>query len=74
MSDEPDNLVLVYLRRMEVKLDKVADDMSDVRRRVTSLEGAVSLLHGDFSGQSLRMDRVDARLDRIERRIDLTAA
>jgi tetrahydromethanopterin S-methyltransferase subunit G len=74
MSEEPDNLVLRYLRRMDEKLDRVIDDIADLKRRMTSLEQAVSLLHGDFAGQSLRIDRIEARLERIERRLDLTAA
>ena len=71
MSDEPENLVLVLLRRIDIKLDRVVEDIADLKRRVTSLEGQVALLHGDFASQSLRLDRIEQRLDRIERRLDL---
>jgi hypothetical protein len=59
---EPDNVALVYLRRIDEKVDRVID-VRDVKFRVTNLE----------EGQAgiLRLDRVDARLDRIERRLDL---
>jgi hypothetical protein len=29
MSEEPDNLVLVYLRRIDTKIDRLTDDVQD---------------------------------------------
>src|SRR5579883_2497463 len=70
MTDAPDNLVLVYLRRLDEKMDGLREDLQEVKRRVTSLESAVAHLHGgqaslhsDFAGQSARMDRIEQRLD-----------
>jgi tetrahydromethanopterin S-methyltransferase subunit G len=74
MNDTPDNLVLVYLHRLDEKTDRPADDMRDVKARLTSLEGRVALLHGDFAGQSERIDRLEIRLDRIEKRLDIVTA
>jgi hypothetical protein len=71
VSAEPDNLILVYLRRMDEKLDRLADGVGDIGRRVTSLETKVALLHGDFAAQSERIDRIELRLERIERRLDI---
>jgi hypothetical protein len=75
MSDDPNGKVLDFLRgqfdRVHVKLDRLSDDVSDLKRRMTSLETQVALLHGDFANQSLRIDRIDIRLERIERRLDL---
>jgi tetrahydromethanopterin S-methyltransferase subunit G len=80
VSTEPDSLILTYLRRLDAKVDRLADDMQDVKRRLTSLEGQVAAihghiagLHGDFAGQSARLDRIEARLDQIERRLDMSA-
>ena len=70
VSDVPDNLVLVYLRRMDEKLDRLASSVADVGRRVTSLETKIALLHGDFAAQSERIDRIEVRLARIEGRLD----
>jgi hypothetical protein len=39
MSGEPDHLVLVYLRRLEEKLDQLIGRIQDLKHRVTSLEG-----------------------------------
>jgi predicted nuclease with TOPRIM domain len=71
MSDAPDNLILVYLRRLDEKLDRLGDDMRDVKARLTSLESQAALIHGDFARQSERIDRLEVRLDRIERRLDI---
>ena len=42
MSGEPDSLVLVYLRRIDGKIDRLIDDVQDLKHRVTSLEGQVA--------------------------------
>jgi hypothetical protein len=74
VSDAPDNPILVYLRRMDEKLDRLVDTVADLGRRVTSLETKTALLHGDFAAQSLRIDRIELRLERIERRLDIVHA
>jgi predicted nucleic acid-binding Zn-ribbon protein len=74
MSGEPDNVILVYLRRMEEKLDWLTSAVGDLGRRVTSLKTQVVLLHGDFAAQSERIDRIEIRLDRIERRLEIVPA
>jgi hypothetical protein len=61
---EPDELVLVYLLRIDEKVDRVIDDLRDIKFRVMNLE------EGQAGIQS-RLDRVDTRPDRIERRLDL---
>ena len=61
---EPDNVVLVYLRRIDEKADRVIDDVRDIKFRVTNLEEGQA-------GIQRRLDRVEAWLDRIERHLDL---
>ena len=73
-SDQPENIMLVYLRRLDSKMDRLAEGLMDLSGRVTSLEHQSALLHGDFAGQSARMDRMENRLERIERRLDLVDA
>jgi len=67
VEDEPDNLVLRYLRRIDEKLDRVIAEVADLKHRVTLLELG-------FAGIHQRVDRVDLRLERIERRLDLVEA
>lgn len=71
---EPENLLLVYLRRIDEKVDLLIEDVRDVKRRLTSLEMTVAQIHGDFAGQSMRIDRRENRLDRIESRLDIRDA
>ena len=56
---EPDNVVLVYLRRIDEKVDRVIDDVRDIKFRVTTLTKGKLVSNAE--------DLVEARLDRIER-------
>ena len=67
MTDEPENLMLVILRRMESKLDRVIDDVQDLKVRTTAVEEALVGVHR-------RLDRLENRVERIERRLDLVDA
>jgi predicted nucleic acid-binding Zn-ribbon protein len=67
MADDPANLTLEYLRRMDAKLDRLLDDVHDLKVRMTAVEEAVVGVHR-------RVDRVEARLDRIEKRLELVQA
>ena len=66
MADDPDNLILRYLRRLDEKVDRLLDDMREVKQRLVVLEVSVAHLHGDFAAQSGRIDKLEIRLDRIE--------
>jgi tetrahydromethanopterin S-methyltransferase subunit G len=76
MSDDPENLILVYLRRIDTRVDNLRLDMAEVKQRLTALEIQVGNLAGNEAshyGQIMqRLDRQEARLERIERRLDLT--
>ncbi len=64
MSEEPDSLVLRYLRRIDEKLDRLVDDVADLKGRMTSVEEGLVGVHR-------RLDRLELRVDRIEKRLDL---
>jgi predicted nucleic acid-binding Zn-ribbon protein len=64
MTDEPDNLVLQYLRRIDAKVDRLGDEVRDIKVRLTAVEEAVVGVHR-------RIDRLEMRVERIERRLDL---
>ncbi|GLK81247.1 hypothetical protein [Methylopila turkensis] len=71
MSDEPDNIVLTYLRRIDQKLDRVIDDVGDLKIRMTDVEEKLAKVDLSIAGVNRRIDRVESRLDRIEHRLDL---
>lgn len=78
MSDQPENLILVYLRRLDSKMDMVIESLGDLKRRVTALEiqvgnlAATEMSH--YANTNLRIDHLDSRFDRIECRLDLQIA
>jgi predicted nuclease with TOPRIM domain len=65
MADEPENLVLRYLRRIDDKLDRLVDDVRELKIRMTAVEENLASLNRRF-------DRLEVRVDRIERRLELT--
>ncbi len=67
MAESQDNIVLVYLRRLDEKVDRLADDMREVKARL-------GILEQQYASVSSRIDRIEARLERIERRLDLQEA
>ena len=74
MSDSPDNLVLTLLRRLDAKLDRLIDDVQDLKHRMTSVERQLGDLRSDMAGMSARIDRLETRIDRIEQRLDIVSA
>ncbi len=67
MANEPDNLVLAMLRRIDEKIDRIADDVRDLKVRQTATEEALA-------GVNRRLDRLDTRVERIEKRLNLVDA
>ena len=74
MSDQPENLVLVYLRRIDAKLDRLIDDVQDLKHRVTSSERQMGEMRVDMANVSARLDRIENRIDRLDRRLDAADA
>ena len=71
MADEPDNLVLVYLRRFDQQLGEMRADIRNIALRVGALEQRFSALEARFASLEEQIIGVHSRLDRIERRLDL---
>ena len=67
MADTPDNLVLTLLRKIDQRTERMADDLQDLKVRVTSVEEGLA-------GVNRRLDRVELRIDRIEPRLELSDA
>ena len=55
MASEVENMTLVYLRRLDQKIDRLIDDVSDLKIRVTSVEEGLAGIHR-------RLDRFEARM------------
>lgn len=81
MSENVDNLILEHLKRFQAGQERIERKLEDLTRRVSNLEGgqASIIQHlGNLAAadaqQQLGTDGLNARLDRIERRLDLTEA
>lgn len=69
---EAENLTLHYLRRIDEKVDRLAGDMREVNERLGNLEFSFSGMERPHAELSLRIDRLDVRLERIERRLEIS--
>ena len=72
MSDEPDSLVLRMLRRVTEQNDLILHKLDELTTRIGALERDGAAMKMDIVGLQVRMDNMDRRLSRIERRLDLT--
>jgi hypothetical protein len=64
MTEGPDNIVLQYLRHISTQVDRLVEEMRDVKVRLTNLEENAAVV-------SRRLDRIENRLDRIDVRLGL---
>lgn len=67
MSDEPDNVVLILLRRIDAKIDELRGDMAEVKERLGFREAG-------YASLSRRVDRVGGDVTQIKRRLDIAEA
>ncbi len=72
MTEETESLVLEILRKIQADIAALRFDMVDLKHRVTMIERNTADIASSFAGQSARIDRLDERLDRIERQLELT--
>lgn len=79
---EPENMVLALLREMreesrqyyqrtDEKLDRLIDDVGDLKVRMSGVETRPGHVEVSIGLINSRIDRMETRLDRIERRLEL---
>jgi hypothetical protein len=71
MADEPNNIALEHLRHIRRAVDRIELDLTDVKRRASSLELVQGQILALMGTMNQRMDQFDERLGRVERRLDL---
>ena len=64
MSDERADLILEHLRA-------IRSDIGDLKIAAVETKERLGFLESQYGSLSLRVDRIDGRLERIERRLDL---
>jgi len=72
VSENVENLILERLRRIDERLSNIEGDIGDLKTRMSAVDEHIGGLFITVSGNNNRLDRVVDRLERIERRLDLT--
>ena len=81
MADNINNLIVEHLRAIRTEIALVKDDTSEIKMRLTSIDERLTLaekgianIHGDLAIVQVRIDKQSDRIERIEKRLELTAA
>jgi hypothetical protein len=72
MTEETTNLVLEHLRHIRSRVDGLTDDMRQVILRLGAVERHVAGVHISDVSQNSEIDLIKRRLERVERRLELT--
>lgn len=72
MAKTAANRILEHLRQIPGRVDQVVEDLGTVKLRSSSTESQVARLNDDNAIAHPRVDRIESRLERIERRLDLS--
>ncbi len=79
MTDNIENIILEHLKRFQVGQDRIERKLEEVVTRLGALEVSVASVRRDIAhneentaAMSVRMDRLNERIDRIERRLELS--
>jgi tetrahydromethanopterin S-methyltransferase subunit G len=73
MTDEPDSLVLRYLRKLDEKIDRIDERQQETNGELRSIKTHMSAFLQSELAQDGSLASILARLDKIERRLDLTS-
>jgi hypothetical protein len=81
MTESVENVILEHLRHIRGRVESIAEDLGDVKLRTTSLESSMVLVKREVTGaddtsarQQVSLDKLAARIDRIERRLELAGS
>jgi hypothetical protein len=72
MANTPDNLVLEHLRHIRADMKATREDIQMLTLRMGSVERILAGHQVGEASQSLEIDRLRLRVDRIERRLELS--
>lgn len=74
MSNETESLVLEHLRAMRSSLQRLELDVADIKTRVSATERHLGEQQLQLAAINTRLDHLDERVSRIEKRLDLVEA
>ena len=81
MTEAVENLILEHLKRFQASQDRIERDLKELKSRLATVEvGQGALLQhmghlaSSIAQQQVSMDRTNDRIERIEKRLELTEA
>jgi outer membrane murein-binding lipoprotein Lpp len=79
MAESVDSLVIEHLGHIRTRVDQIADDMSDLKQRMSSLETSMVLVKREVAASDetdirlqVSLDKLVERIQRIEKRLELS--
>ena len=77
-ADELASVTLEHLRHIRGRVDQIADDVGELKLRMSNVEAGITRIRRDVLQadetdirQQIMLDKLAARVERIERRLDL---
>jgi hypothetical protein len=71
MVERLESLLLDYMRPFDGRQARFEDTLRDISARLSSIESYPATMHGDVARHGGEIETIKARLDRIERRLEL---
>ena len=78
MAENVENVIIEHLRHIRGRVDRIAEDMGDMKHRMSSLESAMVLVKREVAAgddtdarQQVSLDRLHDRIERLERRLEI---
>jgi predicted nuclease with TOPRIM domain len=71
MPDEPENLVLVMLRKLDAKFDRQGEEIRELKSRMMAVEDMFAFLVTAVTRIQHSLERLEVRVERIEKRLGL---
>jgi predicted nucleic acid-binding Zn-ribbon protein len=72
IAQETESLVIEILKKIQADISGLKFDMVDLKHWVSTIERNTADIASSYAGQSARIDRLEERLDRIERQLELS--
>ena len=72
MANESDNVVLEHLRHIRSKVDMTATDVTDIKIQLAAMQQHMAGFHAVIASHSDELNQLRQRVDRIEKRLELT--
>ena len=73
-TEVTNELLFETLKAIQGTLARHGDDLREIKERLGIVETQVAGLGAQYANLSNRLDRMDTRVERIERRLDLQTA